>query len=200
MSSASTADPDHRPAEEAAREARNRAARNRAADSPVLVVGLGNPLLGDDGVGWRVVDALERRLAEAAAPGRLPPLELDRVAVGGLGLMERLIGSERAILVDALDAGPDPPGTVLVLPVERASALSGRLDGAHDASLLAALDAGRAMAAPLPSEIVVVTVRAGRVDTFCERLSPEVARAVPAAVEAVLAVLLDATGGSSQPL
>jgi hydrogenase maturation protease len=152
------------------------------------VVGLGNPLLGDDGVGWRVVDALERRLAEAAPPGRLPPLELDRVAVGGFGLMERLVGSERAILVDACDAGPDPPGTVAVLLADDVPALSGHLDGAHDASLRTALDAGRALGAPLPAEIVVVAVRADRVDTFGERLSPEVERAVPTAVDAILAV------------
>jgi hydrogenase maturation protease len=141
-------------------------------------------------VGWRVVEDLERWLAEAADRDRLPPLELDRLAVGGLGLMERLVGFERAVLVDAFDSGCDPPGTVTVLPLERLPPRPGHLDGAHDASLQAALDAGRSLGAPLPREIVVVAVRTDPVDTFGERLSPAVGSAVPQAVDAVLSLLV----------
>ncbi|MGZ6260732.1 MAG: hypothetical protein ACXWN5_07770, partial [Candidatus Limnocylindrales bacterium] len=63
-----------------------------SAADPILVVGLGNPLLGDDAVGWRVVEALEARLETGADHDRVPSLELDRLAVGGLTLMERLVG------------------------------------------------------------------------------------------------------------
>ncbi len=77
-----------------------------------IVVGLGNPLLGDDGVGWQVVNALAGRLAPLA-----PTVELDRLAVGGLGLMERLVGFERAILVDALVGGETRLGGVSVGPL-----------------------------------------------------------------------------------
>ncbi len=182
MSSVSTADP-------AAAGAGGTAAGNRGRLPDVLVVGLGNPLLGDDGVGWRVVEDLERWLAEAVDGDRLPPLELDRLAVGGLGLMERLVGWRRAVLVDALESGPDPPGTVTILPFERLPSRSGHLDGAHDASLRAALDVGRALGAVLPTEIMVVAVRTEPVDMFGERLSPAVESAVPRAVDAVLSVL-----------
>ncbi len=54
-----------------------------------LVLGLGNPLLGDDAVGLRVAASLR---------GRLPPdVELDEDYCGGLRLMERLAGYDRAV-------------------------------------------------------------------------------------------------------
>lgn len=155
-----------------------------------LVIGLGNPILGDDGVGWWVVDALQDRL-ERDEPTRRAAgdVELDRVAVGGLSLMERLIGYERVILVDAI-LGGEMPGTVSVGSLaEIVCHLAGHLDSAHDVSLPEALTAGRTLGAPLPAEIAVVSVAVRSVDRFDERLSPEVAAALQVAVEGILGVL-----------
>lgn len=158
---------------------------------PTLVIGLGNPILGDDGVGWRVVDALERRLVRARldrlAAGEV---ELDHLAVGGLRLMERLVGYDRVVLVDAVLAS-DRPGTITTAPLaEIVSRLHGHLDSAHDATLVEAISAGRALGAHLPDEVTVVGVAVERVDEFGERLSPAVTAAVAPAVEAILAVLV----------
>lgn len=155
-----------------------------------LVIGLGNPILGDDGVGWWVVDALQDRLAQDAMTRRAAgDVELDRVCVGGLGLMERLVGYDRVILVDAI-LGGEMPGTVSVGSLaEIGCNLAGHLDSAHDVSLPEALTAGRALGAQLPTDITVVCVAVQRVDRFGERLSPEVAAALQVGVEDVLAVL-----------
>ncbi|HEX7950502.1 MAG TPA: hydrogenase maturation protease [Candidatus Limnocylindrales bacterium] len=157
---------------------------------PTLVVGLGNPILGDDGVGWRIVDALETRLAgDHLARGVRADVELDRVALGGLSLMERLVGYDRVILVDAL-LGPAIEGTLTVGSLaETAFRLAGHLDSAHDAPLTEALAAGRALGAHLPEDITVVGVAVRRVDVFDERLSAPVAGAVGPAVSAILAQL-----------
>ena len=172
----------------------------RAAEPPqriaprprTLVVGLGNPTRGDDGVGWRVIDALRDRLATDG--GELPAhVEIDQLAVGGLTLMEQLVGYERAILVDAISSGSVPPGTVTCLPLaELETRLTGHLDSSHDAGLLAALAAGRALGAPLPDAITLVAVEARILDDFDAELSPAVAAAVPTAVEAVIRRLSDA--------
>jgi hydrogenase maturation protease len=161
-----------------------------AEHATTLVVGLGNPILGDDGVGWWVVDALEARLARDAPAGHpTGRVEADRVAVGGLSLMERLIGYDRVVLVDAI-LGGDMPGTVSVGSLAGiACHLAGHLDSAHDVSLLEALCAGRALGARLPAEVTVVSVAVRSVDRFDERLSPEVGAAVQVAVEDILAVL-----------
>ncbi len=156
-----------------------------------LVIGLGNPLRGDDGIGWRVVDALRHEIAglDAELAG-IGPVELEQLAVGGLTLMERLVGSERAILVDALCSGDAPPGTVTCRPLAEVRTRSAaHLDSAHDATLPSALQAGRALGAELPAEIWAVTVETLPDDRFSAELSAPVAAAVPVAVGACLGVL-----------
>ncbi|HEY6014629.1 MAG TPA: hydrogenase maturation protease [Candidatus Limnocylindrales bacterium] len=157
---------------------------------PTLVIGLGNPILGDDGVGWRVVEALEDRLAgDDDARRGAGEIELDRVAIGGLSLMERLVGYERVVLVDAI-LGVSRPGTLLVGSLEElAGGLAGHLDSAHDAPLVEALSAGRALGARLPVEITVVGIAVQRVDVFDEHLSAAVAAAVGPAVSAILSAI-----------
>lgn len=157
---------------------------------PTLVIGLGNPILGDDGVGWRIVEALEDRLAvDGDARRTAGDIELDRVAVGGLSLMERLVGYDRVVLVDAI-LGEVVPGTLTAGSLaETACRLAGHLDSAHDAPLTQALAAGRALGAHLPDDIMVVGVGVRQVDVFDERLSPPVAAAVDPAVDAILGAL-----------
>ncbi|MGE5249333.1 MAG: hydrogenase maturation protease [Bacteroidota bacterium] len=151
-------------------------------DEKILIIGLGNPILGDDGAGWRVVEGLK----EALPPGRTA-LETDCLSLGGLSLMERLQGCERAILVDVMETGRLPPGTVSVfrladLPDPRA----GHSSSAHDTSLMTALETGRRMGLQLPESITVVAIEAATVSDFSEQLSPPVAAAIPAAIRAVL--------------
>ncbi len=164
-----------------------------AAAGAILVVGLGNPLLADDGVGWRVAQALVARLAVDAMPATDPAqaaVEVDHLAVGGLALMERLVGYRRAVLVDAMVTGEHPPGSVHRFSI---ASIPGReathLNSAHDASLATALAAGRLLGADLPAEIAIVAVEAVRVDEFGEELTPAVEAAIPVALDAVLAAI-----------
>ena len=153
---------------------------------PVLVLGLGNPILGDDGVGWRVVEEVERRF-QSSRTGFPKSVEFDYVSLGGLALMERLIGYERAILVDAIQTPGGRPGDVYRLALDDLP--TAHADSAHDASLKAALELGRRLGAALPADIALVAIEAARVFDFGETLSSDVQASVPAAAQAVLAVL-----------
>ncbi len=151
-----------------------------------IVLGLGNPLLGDDGIGW----AVARRVAEQV-DGR-DDVEVDWVALGGLRLMERLVGYERAVLVDAASTGEVPAGAVRALPLDALPERSaGRLASPHDMSLAAALALGRSLGAPLPERPLVVTVEAEPTSEVGEGLSPCVAAALPVAADAVLRLVRD---------
>src|SRR3972149_11599778 len=82
-----------------------------------IVIGLGNPILGDDGVGWRVAEAVRELLnsdprfqipirpTDSKVVGRYMPVELDFLSLGGLGLMQRLEGYEKAILDESMEPG-----------------------------------------------------------------------------------------------
>jgi hydrogenase maturation protease len=159
----------------------------------IVIVGLGNPVLGDDGIGWRVADEVEARLAAERADGRsIDSIDVERLGVGGLRLMEFLDGYDEAILVDAAEFPDRPIGEVRSCPLEELGGHgAGHLDSAHDASLPTALDLGRRYGARLPSRISVVTIQARSTGEFSEALTPEVEAAVPAAVSAVLALVPD---------
>ena len=161
-----------------------------------LIIGLGNPILGDDGVGWRVAEEVKRRLADSQWPLRVAnshaerpsAIEVDCFSLGGLSLMERMIGYDRAILIDAVTTG-QPPGTVHRFQLEDLPELScAHTTAAHDTSLQNALKLGRRMGIHLPSSVTVVGVEAERLYDFSEELTPAVEAAVPQAVRAVLEI------------
>ncbi len=150
-----------------------------------LLVGLGNPILGDDGVGWKVIEQVQANLENRALN-----VDLDCLSLGGLSLMERVIGYERVILVDAMATGQCPAGSVQVIPLEALpNPSAGHSASAHDVSLLTALQTAKAMGLPVPQIVEVVAIETDRVYDFSEALSPAVAAAVPLACQRVLNLL-----------
>jgi len=103
--------------------------------------------------------------------------------------MERMIGFDRAIIIDAICTGAKP-GTIHLLspddiPTQRSAS-------AHDVNLPTALKFGRTSSAHLPANeaIFLVGIEAADIQTFDdEKLTPEVEAGIPLAVEAVLSAL-----------
>ncbi|MBT3338836.1 MAG: hydrogenase maturation protease [Anaerolineae bacterium] len=144
-----------------------------------LIIGLGNPILGDDGVGWAVADEIKPHTE----------IEIEKLSLGGLSLMERISGYRRIILIDAIQSGSKPLGSVSVFPLkDLPNPFSGHSASAHDTSLLTALDTGRRLGVPLPNndEIIIVAIESENIYNFSEELSPPIAEAVPIAAEEVL--------------
>jgi hydrogenase maturation protease len=162
-----------------------------AEPAETIVVGLGNPILGDDGVGWSVIDELDRT---GRVDGRAASLQ--QACVGGVSLMELLVGYRRAIIIDAIIDPDAAPGSVWRRPLsEVETRTASHLDSTHDAPLPAALAAGRAMGAELPTDIDVVGIVIERGDVFGEDLSEVVEAAVPVAAATVEEALLERRPG-----
>ena len=154
------------------------------ARSDTLVLGLGNPLRQDDGVGARVVAELERRgLPEGVAA-------LDG-GTAGLGLLSTIEGWRRVIVVDAADLARLPgefvrfrPEDVVLKGVSESSGRSGaRLVSLHTAGLAEVLALAKRLGHPLP-EMVVFGVQPAEIG-WGEGLSQAVEEAVPRLTEAV---------------
>jgi len=147
-----------------------------------LVIGLGNPLRADDGVGLRVAAHLRPLLADRRA------VQLDEDCCGGLRLMERMIGFDRAIVIDALCPGTQA-GAVQVFSLEALP--TRRSQPNHDVDLKTALALGRRAGAPLPKDdgIRLVAIEAADVSLFSEECTPLVQASIGRAAEAVLTLL-----------
>ena len=147
-----------------------------AAD--VLVLGVGNVLVGDEGVGVHALRALEQE--------RWPRgVCLVDGGTGGLHLLGLLHGYPRVILIDATRDGA-PPGTVAQFRARVADDLPSAL-GAHDLGLRD-LIAAAALLGPLP-EIEVITVSVAHLKPMTLELSPPVAAAVPEVARRVRALV-----------
>jgi len=145
-----------------------------------LIIGLGNPLLRDDAVGLQVA-----RRVRAALAGR-DDAEVVEESCGGLRLMERMVGYDRAILIDAI-RGDRTPGTVLTLDPREVHTQHSA--SAHDVNLPTALALGRRTGARLPSDdqLRIIAIEVEDVETFGEEMTPAVEAAVPRAAAQVLA-------------
>jgi hydrogenase maturation protease len=172
----------------------------------VLVVGLGNPILGDDGVGWRVAEEVSAQsgipLGDAPLPGLSPrtpdPVTIERYSLAGLSLMERLIGFDRVIIIDSLNTGQYEQGEVITFTLDEMADLTyGHSASAHDVSLKNALKMGRSMGETLPddSQVYIVAIEAQHIYDFKEELTSQVAAAVSVATRKVLDLIQEFTSG-----
>ncbi len=150
--------------------------------SPILVLGLGNPILGDDGVGWRVAEQVNLSLG----PSR-KGVEVDWASLGGISLMERMLGYSHVIIIDSLTTGRHPIGYVSTFPLQDLhDPSSGHTSSAHDASLATALQTARAMGEAVPERIDIVAIETEASFDFSEKLSRAVEVAVPVATRMVM--------------
>jgi hydrogenase maturation protease len=150
-----------------------------------IVIGLGNPILGDDGFGWVVAEQVRQRIAQLNQS-----VDIECFALGGLSLMERLIGYDDAILIDAIHLGQSPVGALQAIALaEIPDVMAGHLSSSHDTTLKNAIQMGVSLGAHLPERITIVGVETSAIFDFSEELSAPIEAAVPGAVRMVLNLL-----------
>ena len=143
---------------------------------PVLVLGIGNILLRDEGVGVRVVEMLQAM--------ELPStVEVFDGATAGVDLLDVLADRRKVIVIDALQAD-EPPGTVFRLSPSELEPPEPMPLSLHQVGLLEALRMARLIGCP-PEQVVIFGVRPKDVGYGLD-LSAEVAEAIPKVVELVL--------------
>jgi hydrogenase maturation protease len=146
-----------------------------------IIVGLGNPILSDDGVGWVIAEELTKKLNGKT--------EVITASLAGFNLLDLLAGYQRAFIVDAIETKEGTVGDIYRLTPEDLK-FSRRLASVHDINLITALELGKTLGLSLPEEIIIYAVEAQDTLTFAETLSPPVEEAVPKVVKAILEELI----------
>ena len=143
-----------------------------------LILGMGNPILSDDGVGIRVAEELE---------GRLSPQEavVMETSMAGLGLLDLLTGYDRAIIIDAILTSEGEAGQIYRLTPDSFDNTL-HATSPHDVSLTTALELGKRLGMALPRQIIIFAIQASDITTFSEECTPDVKQAIPACVEMVI--------------
>ena len=149
-----------------------------------VIIGIGSLLRGDDAIGIRVAEAIERE----ALP---PDVKVVTTTAAGLALLDLLTGYERALIIDAIQTRQGKPGEVYRLGLDDLPAPLHSFT-VHDVSVRSALDIGRKMGLPLPGETVIFAIEVADVTPLREKCTPEVEGAISKAVSLVLNELRDA--------
>jgi len=143
-----------------------------------LILGIGNLILSDDGVGCKVAQRLEERLKGH------PNITVKETSLSGLSLLDELTGYERLIIVDAIQTKGGKPGDIYKL--SPSDFKTGRMAIIHDLGLVSTLELGRKLEMKMPHEVIIFAIEAKGMAIFSEKLSPEVTKAIPKAVDMVL--------------
>ena len=141
-----------------------------------LVIGVGNLLRCDDGVGIHVVN----RLNEVASY-----IDTLDVALGGIEVLEAMKGRDRVFIVDAIQAGGEP-GTIYRVNLSGGEEPP-RITHSHGVDLLTTLKLGDSLfPGRMPREIVLLAVEAEDITTLSESCTSKVQAAIEKAVEIIL--------------
>ena len=150
-----------------------------------LIIGVGNPILTDDGVGVKVAREIEKRIDMEDHPG----LTITEASAGGLRLMDALLGFKRVVLIDAYYLDPEltKPGMIHHLSLDDlASKPTQHSTSAHDTSLVTALDTAQELGYPVPDQISIYAVEVENILEFSDHPTPAVAAAIPIVADLVI--------------
>ncbi len=140
----------------------------------LVILGLGNDLLGDDGIGLLTAEALH------GLEG--PEVSVRSTAQSGLYLLEHLQGFDDAIVVDSVVG--DHPGTIRELVGADVAAVP--VPSAHYVGLPEALALARASGLRVPRRLRIFGVEIAPAQRIGSALSPSVTAVLPRLVDTVL--------------
>jgi hydrogenase maturation protease len=146
-----------------------------------LVLGMGNPILSDDAVGIRLARDLRAQLEgvphspSSSVAGAVSAVDfIEDCSVGGLNLLDLVIGYDRLLVFDSIRTPGGAPGDWYAMTGATFRETM-NLGCVHDANFTTALELGRQMGArmPTPEDVHIFAVEISDNTTFSESMTPE---------------------------
>jgi len=134
--------------------------------SQTLILGLGNDILTDDGIGPKLVLDLQKEFSNEQ-------YNFLNVCVGGLELLDHMLGYDTVFILDAIKTEHGKPGDVYFLSTKDFKETS-HISNLHDINFLIALKLAEKLSITVPSNIHIIAVEIIEDRVFSENLSPEV--------------------------
>jgi len=140
----------------------------------LAIIGIGNPTMGDDGIGPRLISELE---------GASLGVDLIDMGTGGMQLVHVLAGYGSVIIIDSADMGLSPGESRVFSPEEVVSLKETRAYSLHDWDLMRSIEISTELG-EAPERILIVAVQPGSLH-MGEGLSPEVEAGIPGYIEEI---------------
>ena len=146
-----------------------------------IVLGMGNPILGDDGAGYRIAELLKQTNLWRGG-SKVIPTSCDWIC-----LLDQLDGFRRLIVIDTISTGEHSPGTLLKIPIRELCSRT-PLYSIHHLSIPEALKAGTAMGLRMPESVRVYAIEIEPPRRYSERLSPQISSRIGPIADEIAAI------------
>jgi len=147
----------------------------------ILILGLGNNILTDDGIGPRLVCDLAQMINN-------PDVQFDTASCGGLEIMEYIKSYEKVVFIDAIRNRNAKPGDVYYfIPSDFRE--TSHLSSLHDVNFLTALELGKIINLDLPADLHIIAVEIIEDMVFSEEFTPPLKEKYHAILENVFAIV-----------
>jgi hydrogenase maturation protease len=145
-------------------------------ETGTLILGIGNPILSDDGVGIQIA----RKLQEAR-----PDIEIEETNEAAIVLLDYLIGYEKLVIVDSIQTGQGRPGELYKLKLEDLKTAADATSS-HGIDIATAFSVGRSLGCEMPRTVNIYAVEVRDNETFSERCTAEVEKEIPSIVARII--------------
>ncbi len=145
-----------------------------------LVLGIGNTILGDDGVGVRVVQELAGKINDK-------DIDVRGVSIDGLNLLELILGYDKLIVIDALLTEREKVGEIYRFIPENIYDPSRSAISPHHFNLATTIEIGKKLfPGMMPTEVITFAVGTEEATMVTEEMTDSVEKAIPMVVNLVL--------------
>lgn len=132
----------------------------------ILILGLGNEVLGDEGLGMKIADDLKDNRI-------FPGVEYRNTSAGGLNLLDYIDGFVAVIIIDTTCGNNCQTGTVHHIKPENFRETL-HLSSEHDASFLTTLETGEKLGLSIPARIDILAIEINRDLFLTEKFSDNI--------------------------
>jgi hydrogenase maturation protease len=146
-------------------------------DNKILILGMGNDILTDDGIGIKITKVLEKKF-------QFPNIIYDTLSLGGLEIIEYIRDFKMVILIDAIKTLNGIPGTVYQFVPEDFKETS-HLSNIHDISFLTSLKLAKKLDIPTPEKVHIIAIEIVEDMVFSNDFTPQVQARYPEILEEV---------------
>jgi len=135
------------------------------AKAKTLILGIGNDILTDDGIGPRLCDFLQDRYSNDS-------IDFEKLNVGGLEVLEFINGYETVIFIDAIKTVDGQIGDIYLYTPEHFRETL-HLSNLHDTNFITALELGRSLEFSIPEKIFIIAIEIKEDMIFSDKFTRE---------------------------
>lgn len=148
----------------------------------IIIIGLGNEFISDDGVGIFVLKELKNKLLSSVHDNH--NFVFEELSIGGLGLLDYISGFNKCIIIDTILTRTQPPGTIFRF-IQNSSTEPIKIKSSHQINLPQVVGLAKLLKIDIPDTMTIYGIEAEDITTFKIGCTEKVQEAIPKLVNMI---------------